>query len=315
MKSQQQSKIEEYIRRNHRRSKELYYPRLTLGVDYVICPHTNTRRQMIEKKYITRVLELTVAEYDALYPGIQKTCTAHKTNISVGVNQICPITGQTKHQNSADQRAITMSTVDPNTGMSGYKKSGQATRATHMANIDENGRTGYQQQAHARVTTVTENGLTVEQNAHIKANESRIKNGKASMNGASEISKKILAPIVQYLTDENIKFYFDKQEYAIMAKNGNYYLYDLTIPDFKFTIEYQSNAWHADIRMNDEQWAAWRTPRGIKYTADEVHEYDCTKARALYESRGYITHYVWENTQYSDVEELLCLIKTLNTKS
>lgn len=307
------TKIEEFIRRSKYRNPHLYNDSVEEGYDYVVCPVSMARMSMIKSSYIERILGMTVEEYDSKYPEVQKIAQKRKVNISAGLQQTDPVTGKSRYELSQEKARAKLSATDSD-GISGYKKKGQKTKSTHMANVDEMGRNGYQRQAHARVTTVLENGLTVEQNAHIKLRATLLKQGITRVVGASKISKKILKPILEYLDEHQIKYYFDKTEYAINDGMGNYYYYDLTITDFKMVIEYQSNAWHADPYMTEDAWNKWKTPKGIKKIADEVLAHDYKKAKALFDQRKFLTYYVWENTQQQDVEALLCLLKTLNTK-
>jgi len=202
------------------------------------------------------------------------------------------------------------------TGVSGYAKKGQKTRATHMANIDVLGRNGYQRQATMRVTTVLPNGLTVEQNAHRKQRDTLINNNKSGSGGASMQSRRVLAPVLEFLTSNNIKYYFDREEYGIKdMDSGNYYFWDLTLPTYKIAIEYQSNAWHADPTLSDALWESWSPPRGKVKTAEEVLAYDYEKARSLYRNRGFVTHYIWQQSETTDIKDILCLLQTMITKS
>jgi hypothetical protein len=307
------TKIEEFIRRSKHRNAHLYSDTMQEGFDYVVCPVTYARMSMIKSSYIECILGMTVEEYDTRYPGIQKIAQKRKANISAGLKQIDPDSGKTKYEISQEKSRAKLSVTNSD-GISGYKKLGQKTRTTHMSRIDESGRNGYQRQAHARVTTVLENGLTVEQNAHIKLRETLLAKGITRVVGASAISKKILKPLIDFLDEKQIKYYFDKTEYAINDGQGNYYYYDLTVPDFSIVIEYQSNAWHADPCMNEDAWSKWKTPKGKVKSSDEVLARDYKKAKTIYEHRGFHTYYVWENTQQQDVETLLCLLKTQNTK-
>jgi len=307
------TKIEEFIRRSKYRNAHLYDDTLGEGYDYVICPVSNARMSMIKSSYIERILGMTVEEYDAKYPGVKKIAQKRKANISAGLKQLDPDTGKTKYELSQDKARAKLESIGPD-GLTGYERKGLQTRATHMANIDESGRNGYQRQAYNRVTTVLENGLTVEQNAHIKLRQTLLKQGITRVVGASRISKKILKPILYYLDEHQIKYYFDKTEYAINDGEGNYYYYDLTIPNFNMVIEYQSNAWHADPCITEDAWNKWKTPKGPVRNADQVLARDYKKAKAIYEQRGFRTYFVWENTQQQDIETLLCLLKTLNTK-
>ena len=134
--------LQNYITRNGKRNKHLYAASAVLGVDYVVCPATDTRKSMIEAKYINTVLEMTVEQYDQLYPNIQKVCTARIGNIKKGVNIIDDATGLTKHQISVEKSKVALSQLDES-GQSGYDRKGQKTKATHMANVDELGRNGY----------------------------------------------------------------------------------------------------------------------------------------------------------------------------
>lgn len=302
--------IEQFKRRNKRRNAQLYQNNKVEGIDYVLCPVSNERMSMIKTSYIERVLSMSVEEYDRLYPGTRGVSQARKNNIKKGLQEINPVTGKTKYQISQEKAKAILSEVDE-TGLTGYQRKGQKTRATHMNNVDEFGRNGYRRQVDYRLNTILENGLTIEQNAHIKQRETLIENNKSGTGGASKLSKKVLYPILELLELHNVSYYFDNNEYGIKDTNtGNYYFWDLTIPDFKIAIEYQSSAWHADPTLSEDKWNNWSPPRGKQKSAKEVLEYDYNKARSLFNHRGYVTYYVWQKTQDKDVKELLCLLKT-----
>lgn len=308
------SAIIKFKKRNQKRNAHLYQPNLIQGYDYIVCPVSDERLLNIRSSYITRVLGMTVDEYDKKYPNIQKTCQAHQHNIKRGLHKIDTVTGLTKYEIGQLKARQKLLQVDAS-GISGYKKKGQKTRATHMSKIDEFGRNGYRRQADMRLTTVLPNGLTIEQNAHKKQKDSLIKNNKTGTGGASKLSKKGLLPILEFLNEKKINYYFDKTEYGIKdIETNNYYFWDLTIPIYKMAIEYQSNAWHPNPNLSDEDWKKWKTPKGKNRTADEVINYDYNKARALYRNRNFLTYYVWQKTEKNDVEDILCLLKTLTTK-
>jgi hypothetical protein len=284
------------------------------GVDYLICPESNARLLIIRGDYITQVLGLTVEEYTVKYPNVSRRCQAHSNNIKSGLHSIDSSTGLTKYKIGQIKARAKLKEIDE-TGKSGYKRKGEKTRQTHLSRIDEFGRHGYQRQVLHRLTTILDNGLTVEQNAHIKQKEKLIKNKKSGTGGASEISKKILSPIVQFLVDNEIKFYFDKNEYGLKdPTDKNFYFWDLVIPQWSMAIEYQSRAWHANPVLSETNWNNWKTPRGQIKTAQQVLEYDYKKARSLFKNRKIMTYYVWEASQNKDVEDILCLLKTLNMK-
>jgi len=307
-------KIEQFKNRNRKRNAYLYQIDKIEGVDYIVCPVSSERLSMIKTTYIERVLGMTVQYYDKLYPGVRGVSKSRKNNIKQGLHKIDPESGKTKYQISQEKAKKVLSKVDES-GISGYKRKGQKTRATHMNKIDEFGRNGYRRQADYRLNTVLANGLTIEQNAHIKQKESLIKKNKTGSGGASTLSKKVLKPIIDLSNQHKIKHYFDKNEYGVKdTDNGNFYFWDLVIPQFKIAIEYQSNAWHADPTLNEDTWNNWRPPKGKKKTPAEVLEYDYNKARSLYKHRKFITYYVWQNTQETDVKDLLCLLKTMITK-
>jgi hypothetical protein len=313
-KTGRMSKQEAHVRRHMKVNPELYLPTAQVDIDYVECPHTRTRMLSITSAYVTKVLDMTVAEYDALYPGARKSSSRLKQSISRGVQAIDATTGKTKYQKGQEKARQTLSKIDPTTGMTGYKAKGAKTRAGHMANIDEHGRNGFQQQAHQRVTTLCDNGLTVEQNAHIRRLET-LRTQEKSNTRASMASRKAFVPLLEFLENNDIRYCFDTNEYAVMSPDKQYYFYDLTVPSLKVAFEYQSNAYHAYPWMNDEEWRTWLPVRGNRRTPEEVHEYDVKKARVLFEERGYVTFHVWENTVENDVTEALCLLKTLYTKS
>lgn len=165
VKATKKTYIEEHISRTRRRDAALYEADKVLGIDYVICPEINTRKQSIDSKYIVGVLNMTVAEYDAKYPNIQKSCANRSANIKAGLQAIDLSTGLTKYELSQIKARATLATVDEN-GMSGYDRKGVATRATHMANIDDCGRNGYSQLASKAIvkgnTTKVANGLILD---------------------------------------------------------------------------------------------------------------------------------------------------------
>lgn len=139
-------KIKEFITRNRYRNSHLYKSGLKEGIDYIICPVSKERLSMIKKTYIERVLEMTIENYDNLYPNIRGISAARRQNIIKGLQQIDPITGKTKHQISQEKSKKTLSSIGES-GLSGYKQKGLKTRLTHLTNIDEFGRNGYSQLA------------------------------------------------------------------------------------------------------------------------------------------------------------------------
>ena len=310
------SKLDEYKIRNRRRNPQLYGDGLVLGHDYVICPVSQERMFLIKTNYITDTLEMTVEEYDKLYPDIQKVSQVRKDTISAGINKIDPITGKTLNQLAVDKAMKTMKAVGED-GLTIHQKLGKKTKDAHMKNVDAQGRNGYQRQAHLRVTTMQANGKTVEQNAHEKRNDTIIKTyGSRKYGGASKLSKKELAPILEFLNVNEIAYYFDKTEYAIKCEEtGKYYFFDLTIPSVGINIEYQSTAWHANPHWDDATWDKWTAPKGQKKSPESVLDYDYQKAKSLYNNRGIRTYFVWQSSAQLDIEYLLCLLKTLNTKS
>lgn len=317
LKPAPRTKIEEYIARNRKRNAHLYSgPALVENIDYVVCPVTGERRTMITEPYVTKVLGMTMEQFTAMYPDAVLMSQARVQNVKAGLQEIDSETGLTKHELSKKKSTATLSAIDPETGLRGYDKIGQKTRATHMSNVDEFGRNGYQRQVHGRLTTVLDNGLTVEQNAHIKQRQTMMQTFSTGTGGASRQSIKVLKPLLEFLDQNKVKYYFDKQEYCILCPDSqNYYFSDLAIPDFKLVIEYQSKAWHADPALTDEEWNNWKPPRGVAKTAKEVLDYDYNKARSLYKHRGMVTYYVWQRTEKTDIEEILCLLKTMIMKS
>jgi len=309
------NKLEQFKNRNGKRNAHLYCANKIEGIDYIVCPVSQERLSMIKTSYVERVLQMTVEEYDRLYPGVRGVSDSRKNNIKKGLKKIDPVTGLSKYEVGQIKARETLKAVDE-TGMSGYAQKGQKTRATHMSRIDQLGRNGYRRQADYRLTTVLSNGLTIEQNAHIKQKEKLVANNVSGSGGASKLSKKILKPILKFLDDNAIHYYFDSTEYGIKdSDTGNYYFYDLTIPKLMMTIEYQSSAWHANPTLSENEWRDWKPPRGKGKTAVDVLRYDYNKARSLYKNRGMVTYYVWQRTQDTDITEILCLLKTLITKS
>lgn len=136
------TKIEEFIRRSKYRNPHLYNDSVEEGYDYVVCPVSMARMSMIKSSYIERILGMTVEEYDSKYPEVQKIAQKRKVNISAGLQQTDPVTGKSRYELSQEKARAKLSATDSD-GISGYKKKGQKTKSTHMANVDEMGRNGY----------------------------------------------------------------------------------------------------------------------------------------------------------------------------
>lgn len=139
-------KIKSFISRNRIRNAKLYQPGLVNGVDYIECPVSNERLLIIRSDYITKVLGMTVEEYDQKFPNVQKRCQAHRDNIKKGIQTIDPQTGLTKYELGQQKARQILKSVDAS-GKSGYKRKGEKTRATHMSKLDALGRNGYSQLA------------------------------------------------------------------------------------------------------------------------------------------------------------------------
>jgi hypothetical protein len=158
-------KIEQFIKRNRYRNNHLYNNELKENKDYIVCPVSKERLSMIKKSYIERVLEMSIEDYDRLYPGVRGVSDARKQNIKKGLHQIDLTTGKTKYQLSQEKAKETLSRIDKS-GISGYKKKGLKTRNTHMNNLDEFGRNGYSQLASKAIIkgnlTKAEKGLILD---------------------------------------------------------------------------------------------------------------------------------------------------------
>lgn len=308
------TKLKSCIKTNRRACADLYDdPTKVEFVDYITCPVHGIRMRQMKSNYITSYLLMSVEEFEEKYPNFQRDTTARSENIKKGINEIDPVTGLTKYELGQQKARETLATPDEN-GETGYAKKGQKTKDTHLSKVDENGRNGYQRQAHGRVTTVLENGLTVEENAHIKRQETLNTTMVNGCGRASKVSKKWLKPIVDYLNDNEIPYYFDTHEFGICdSVSKNRYSFDLTIKKYNIAIEYQSNAYHSNPAWDDEKWNTWK-PCFSEKSAEEVLAYDYNKARALYRMHQVPTYYVWEDTAKEDVEGILCLLKTVHTK-
>jgi hypothetical protein len=135
-------KLTEFIKRNKKRNAHLYQPGMTAGHDYVTCPISGQRLSMIKDNYITKILGMPVDQY----PRVQRICDKRKENIKHGLHQTDPETGLTRYEAGQIKAREILKQVDSD-GLSGYKKKGQRTRATHMRRVDQFGRNGYSQLA------------------------------------------------------------------------------------------------------------------------------------------------------------------------
>lgn len=306
------SKIAEFKKRNQKRNAHLYHSDMVENVDYIVCPVSEERLSMIKRNYIEKVLDMSVDDYDRLYPGARQIAPGRKVNISRGLAKIDPVTGKTKHQLSVDGSKRTLSEIDPVTGMNGYATRGLATKAGHLSNIDEAGRNGFQRLAHYRVTTILETGETIEQRAHKRRLKAIVDSRKGRKIGASAASKNALAIVIGWLNEHHIKYYWDKTEYGI-NDDGKYYFFDLTIPVFNLAIEYQSFAFHSDPFIEMLEWSQWKCLYK-NHNSQQVHEYDFNKSRALHRLRGFATWHIWERTEQHDVEVLMHYLQLLHER-
>lgn len=80
------------------------------------------------------------------------------------------------------------------------------------------------------------------------------------------------------------------------------YLYDFTIPDIKFAIEFNGDFYHA----NPIYYTADDTinPNGINILAKDIWERDRIKVKAL-EDHGFMVHIVWEHDYRKNPEEVV----------
>jgi hypothetical protein len=173
-------KLEQFKQRNRKRNAHLYAAGLIEGHDYVVCPVSSERLSMIKDSYIVNILAMNPASY----PQVQRVCTRRKENIKRGLREIDPNTGLTKYEVGQIKARKILNTVD-SSGLSGYDRKGQKTRATHMSRVDEQGRNGY-----SRLAT----------KAVIKGNLTKAKKGIISLN-RNEFKR--YKTVVQYLTEKH----------------------------------------------------------------------------------------------------------------
>lgn len=140
--SERDQKIQKAIIRQKQRRPQLYEDDAVEIQDYVECPISGIRFSMLNEKHITGTLGMSVDEFDSLYPNLIKVSNNHKQKVKEVLQTIDENTGKTIHQTAIEKAQKTLHSVDEH-GISGYKKLGQKTRATHMTNIDEHGRNGY----------------------------------------------------------------------------------------------------------------------------------------------------------------------------
>lgn len=302
------SKVKKFINRNRQRNSDLYdLPDTDEGTAYVVCPVLGIRTLNIKRPYVEGVLLMSWDDFVGRYPDAKLHCAGHTERVSVGLMvEVEP--GLTKHQ-AAMIKATAVKKIVGEDGLTIDQRKGHKTRETHMQRGDD-GMTGYERLAHYRNTTILDNGLSVQQNGLKKRHDAIVAGEFKRSFGASAASRRHLAPLLEWLEEEGIKYYFGDREYAI-NDGENYYFFDLVIPTFDLCVEYQSNAYHADPRMSDQRWLSWRParPKDSVETAASRTEYDLNKARALYRTRGFNTWFVWENSVGSDVGDILLHMK------
>lgn len=291
-------KVRAFLFKRQKVGAYLYaYPKCWEGIYFVACPVLNVRLEMITNAYIENCLNITKEEYSEKYNVTKFTCDNRITKIKKGIHEICPDTGLEKYQIGNMKRDATLKEVDEN-GLRGYDKIGIKTKETHMVNTDENGLNGYQRLAKYRNETIAENGNSIQKNALLKRLHNGFCRGKAS-----KISKKVLSPVLQFCKNNNLKYYFDDNEYCINTCDEAYF-YDLVIPELKLAIEYDSLAYHPSIYLTEHEWKEWKSVFS-DISAEDKHNYDTTKAKLLFTLRGFIVWNIYENENVSEQVNML----------
>lgn len=305
-------KIKKFIQRNKKNNVNLYDMSSDMeGNEYIICPLLGERLRLISKEYITETIGWTIEEFETKFPQFSPLpyYTSGTKEVRKAALQAVGKDGLTSHARGRAKAKIVNNTPDPTTGLTPNQKIGKSTKAA-MSVVGEDGLTGYKRSARQRNITILENGLTVQQNAFLKRYEKE--NYNQSVSPASQLSKDALTPILQFLNENNIHYYFDKNEYAV-TKDLKVYLYDLVIYSLKLCIEYQSNAYHPNPFWSEEKWTTWKQPlpANNNFTADEKYLFDINKAKLLWKERNILMWFVWQDSQENDVEVALEYIKEL----
>ena len=197
-----------------------------------------------------------------------------------------------KKQLSIEKRERTMSTVNPDTGLTKYQSTGNKIRQTKTV-IDP--------------TT----GLSIAQVTAAK----NLTNPKwlrgVGRGKASTESMKLLKPLIDYARQLNLKYYCgtdDSQEYFISISGYPVKFYDFVIPELKLIIEYHGEYWHPNRdRLSEDEWAKWKIP--ITYrSAEEISTNDQLKLK-LANMRGFEVVYVWSTDNIGlSIETIKALI-------
>ncbi len=297
--------IESAIKKSANDKELQSYPETDEGIKFVKCPVLGIRMLSIKNTYMKSILKMTKEEFKVAFPNHRTYCDASKDRIKEGLQKVGE-DGRTAHRRSVDSAIPTKRTPGAD-GLTPNQKIGINSKATHMSNIDEHGRNGYSQSAQLRNSTFVESGLTVQQNALLKARITRSQLGNSKTPNASRASKIALAPIIDWLTANDKKYYFDRNEFCVNLGKRCYF-YDLVIPEIKMCVEYQSRTFHADPHMSIEDLIKFK----ILFSSDNGLERiyaDWVKAKYLFENRGIRMWYCWESSVTEDVDNILRSIK------
>lgn len=103
-------KIKSFIKRNRVRNSSLYNESLVEDYDFVVCPVSGERMKMIKSTYITKVLEMDVADFDAMYPNQLKVAHSRSDKIAASMDQDSS-DGVSKKQQRANKISSAMQTI------------------------------------------------------------------------------------------------------------------------------------------------------------------------------------------------------------
>jgi hypothetical protein len=138
-----QIKIDIFKKRNQKINRHLYEDYMVENIDYRIEPVSGVRLVQIKPKLITNVLDMSLDDYDRLYPGLRGVIPATKQRIKNGLVEIDEESGLSNHALSVVKSTIIRAEIDEEDGLSINQRKGIKIRETNMK-IDENGLNVYQ---------------------------------------------------------------------------------------------------------------------------------------------------------------------------
>ena len=108
----QMNKLENFIKRNFYRNKNLYHSDKIENIDYILCPVSGARLKYIKKNYVEKTLGMSFSNFISKFPNQILCSESRKKSISMGLSKIDELPEYEKLKNSQLQASENTQNID-----------------------------------------------------------------------------------------------------------------------------------------------------------------------------------------------------------